>query len=122
MHHYIKIALLLFTCLITCFIGDTEAQVESETPTVDYIFETIKVPDVDFLEVTSTNDFGHYAGNTKSPDDKTIGFTLIDGVFSTYDFPDSERTVFFGLNNVGQAAGFYVDQDGAYHGIILQDE
>ena len=121
MHYNIIIALLLLICLTICFIGHTEAQVESDTPTADYIFETIEVPGVDFLEVTSSNDFGHYAGNTKSTNDKTIGFTLIDGVFSTYDFPDSERTVFFGLNNVGQAAGFYVDQDGAYHGIILQD-
>ena len=42
-------------------------------------------------------------------------------VFSTYDVPHSERTVFYGLNNVGQAAGFYVDQNGNYHGIILED-
>ena len=122
MHHYIKIALISFICLTICFIDYTEAQVESETPTADYIFETIEVPGVDFLEVTSSNDFGHYAGNTRRPDDdKLVGFTLINGVFSTYDVPDSERTVFYGLNNVGQAAGFYVDQDGNYHGIILED-
>ena len=72
--------------------------------------------------MTSSNDFGHYAGNTRNPDDgKLIGFTLIDGVFSTHDVRDSQRTVFFGLNNVGQAAGFYVDQEDVYHGVILQD-
>ena len=120
MHHHIKIALILFISI--CFIGYTEAQVESETPTADYIFETIDVPGVNFLEVTSSNDFGHYAGNTRSLDgSKFIGFTLIDGVFSTYDVPGSKRTVFYGLNNAGQAAGFYVDQDGVYHGIILED-
>ena len=120
MHHYIKIALILFISI--CFIGYTEAQVESETPTTDYIFETIEVPGVDFLEVTASNDRGHYAGNTRSPDDsKFIGFTLIDGVFTTYDVPNSQRTVFYGLNNARQAAGFYVDQDGRYHGIILQN-
>ena len=49
------------------------------TDNADYIFETIKVPGVDFLEVTSSNDFGHYAGNARHPDDdKLIGFTLID--------------------------------------------
>ena len=120
MHYHIKIALILFISI--CFIGYAEAQLESETPTADYIFETIEVPGVDFLEVTASNDRGHYAGNTRSPDDsKFIGFTLIDGVFTTYDAPNSERTVFYGLNNAGQAAGFYVDQDGIYHGIILQD-
>ena len=122
MDHHIKTKLPLFICIIICFTGYAVAQVNTETPTVDYIFETIEVLGVDFLEVTSSNDFGHYAGNTRHPDDdKLIGFTLIDGVFSTYDVPDSERTVFYGLNNVGQAAGFYVDQDGNYHGIILED-
>ena len=120
MHHHIKIALILFISI--CFIGYADAQVDSETPSANYIFETIKVPGVDFLEVTASNDRGHYAGNTRSPDDsKFIGFTLIDGVFTTYDVPDSERTVFYGLNNAGQTAGFYVDQDGIYHGIILQN-
>ena len=122
MDHHIKTALILFICLIICFTGYAVAQVDTETPTADYIFETIEVPSVDFLEVTSSNDFGHYAGNTRNPDDdKLIGFTLINGVFTTYDVPGSERTVFYGLNNAGQAAGFYVDQDGTYHGIILQD-
>ena len=122
MNHYIKTALILLVCLTPCFIEDTVAQVSPDTPTADYIFETIEVPGVDFLEVTASNDRGHYAGNTRNPDtDKLIGFTLINGVFTTYDVPNSERTVFFGLNNAGQAAGFYVDQDGRYHGIILQD-
>ena len=122
MHHYIKIALILSICLTICFIADTVTPVGAETPTADYIFETIEVPGVDFLEVTASNDRGHYAGNTRSLDDsKFIGFTLIDAVFTTYDVPNSQRTVFYGLNNAGQAAGFYVDQDGRYHGIILQN-
>ena len=55
----------------------------SHGATADYIFETIEVPGVDFLELTSTNDLGHYAGNTRSPDgEKIVGFTLIDaGLF-----------------------------------------
>ena len=122
MNHHIRTKLPLSICLIICLTGYAVAQVSPDTPTADYIFETIEVPGVDFLEVTSSNDFGHYAGNTRNPDDnKLIGFTLIEGVFSTYDVPDSKRTVFYGLNNLGQTAGFYVDQDGAYHGIILED-
>ena len=122
MHHYIKIALILSIGLTLCFIGYTEAQLESETPIADYIFETIEVPGVDFLEVTASNDFGDYAGNTRSLDgEKTIGFTLIDGVFSTYDFPGSQNTYFYALGNNGNAAGHYKDSNGLYHGVILEN-
>ena len=91
-------------------------------PAIGYMFDTIEVPGVDFLELTSSNDHGHYAGNTRSPDgEKFIGFTLIDGVFSTYDFPGSLRTVFYGLNNAGQAVGYYDDPDRISHGLIVQN-
>ncbi len=122
MHHYLKIALLLFICLIICFTGYAVAQVKTEIPIADYTFETIEVPGVDFLEVTASNDFGDYAGNTRGPDgEKTIGFTLRDGVFATYDFPDSLDTYFYALDNAGKAAGHYKDIDGLYHGIILEN-
>ena len=121
MHHYIKIALILSIGLTICFIADTVAQVNTDTPTADYIFETIEVPGVDFLEVTASNDFGDYAGNTRSPDgEKTIGFTLIDGVFKTYDFPGSLNTYFYALDNAGKAAGHYKGPDDLYHGVILE--
>ena len=58
MNHYTKIALILSICLTICFIADTVAQVSTDTPIADYIFETIEVPGVDFLEVTASNDFG----------------------------------------------------------------
>ena len=110
MHHYIKFAFLLFICLIICFTGYAVAQVDPETPIANYIFETIEVPGVDFLEVAASNDFGDYAGNTRSPDgEKTIGFTLIDGVFTTYDFPGSLNTFFYALDNAGKASGHYKD-------------
>ncbi len=90
--------------------------------TVEYIFETIEVPGVDFLELTSTNDLGHYAGNTRGPDgENMIGFTLIDGVLSTYDVPDSLTFGFYGLNNAGQTVGFYQDANEVSHGVIVQD-
>ena len=90
--------------------------------TVEYIFETIAVAGVDFLELTSTNDLGHYAGNTRSTDgEHMIGFTLIDGVLSTYDVPDSLTFGFYGLNNAGQAVGFYQDVNEVSHGVIVQD-
>ena len=95
---------------------------ESSEPTVDYIFETIDVPGVDFLELTSSNDLGHYAGNTRGTDGESmIGFTLIDGILATYDVPDSLTFGFYGLNNAGQAVGFYQDANEISHGVIAQD-
>ena len=122
MDRHSKVKLPLFICLFICFIGYAVTQVDAETPIADYIFETIEVPGVDFLEVAASNDFGDYAGNTRSPDgEKIVGFTLIDGVFTTYDFPGSLNTFFYGLDNTGKAVGHYKDIDGLYHGVILQD-
>ena len=122
MHHYIKIALILSIGLTICFTGHAVAQVSPETPIADYTFETIEVPGVDFLEVAASNDFGDYAGNTRNSNgEKTIGFTLIDGVFSTYDFPGSQNTYFYALGNNGNAAGHYKDSNGLYHGVILEN-
>ena len=95
---------------------------ESSEPTVEYLFETIEVPGVDFLELTSTNDLGHYAGNTRGTDGESmVGFTLIDGMLSTYTVPDSLTFGFYGLNNAGQAVGFYQDANEVSHGVIVQD-
>ena len=107
-------------------ITDTAAPVE-DTPVVlpffvDYTFETVDVPGVDVLELTASSDFEDYAGNTPSADgQKTVGFTLIDGVFTTYDFPGSQNTYFFALGNNGNAAGHYEDSNGLYHGVILEN-
>ena len=52
--------------------------------------------------------------------EKTVGFTLIDGIFTRYDFPGSVNTFFYALDNTGKAAGHYKDIDGVYHGVILE--
>ena len=106
--------------------ADTPPQMDDAPSVVSvsdiYTFETIEVPGVNFLEVAASNDFGDYAGNTRSPDGKkTIGFTLIGGVFTTYDFPGSVNTYFYALDNTGKAAGHYKDMDGLYHGVILEN-
>ena len=94
---------------------------ESFEPTAEYLFETIEVPGVDFLELTSSNDLGDYAGNTRSLDgENMIGFTLIDGVLSTYGVPNSLTFGFYGLNNAGQTVGFYQDANGISHGVIVK--
>ena len=127
MHTQIKSSCLfyiftMFLCLNSFFLLNSTAQVNTETPIADYTFETLEVPGVDFLEVTASNDFGDYAGNTRSPDgEKTVGFTVIDSVFTTYDFPGSQNTYFYALGNNGQAAGHYKDSDGLYHGVVLEN-
>ncbi len=122
MDHHMISKRSLFICLIICFIGYAVIPVAAETPIADYIFETIEVPGIDFLEIAASNDFGDYAGNTRSPDgEKIVGFTLIDGVFRRHDFPGSVNTFFYGLDNTGKAVGHYKDADGLYHGVILED-
>ena len=87
----------------------------------NYTFESINVPGVDYLALTASSDFEDYAGYTRSPDGKTVAFTLIDGVFRTYDFPDSQETRFYALGNNGNAAGHYQDSEGLYHGVVLEN-
>ena len=92
------------------------------TPTTfNYTFESIDVPGVDFLALTASSDFEDYAGYTRSPDGKTVAFTLIDGVYTTYDFPGSQETRFYALGNNGNAAGYYVDSDGLHRGVVLEN-
>ena len=87
-----------------------------------YTYESIDVPGVNYLEVTASSDFEDYAGYTRNPDgEKTVAFTLIDGVFTTYDFPGAQETRFYALGNNGQAAGHYKDSNGNYHGVILEN-
>ena len=114
----------LFACLSSFFLSDTAAQVGDEPVGIsaNYTFETIDVPDVDFLAVTASSDFQDYAGNTPSADgEKMVAFTLIDGVFTIHDFPDSHGTYFYALGNNGLAAGHYEDSDGLFHGVILEN-
>ena len=115
---------MLFVCLNSFFLGNSAAQVQDEPVGIsaNYTFETIDVPGVEFLAVTASSDFEDYAGYTLSPDgEKEVGFTLIDGVFTTYDFLGSQKTHFYALGNNGIAAGHYQDSDGLYHGVIVEN-
>ena len=119
-------ACTLFMCLNSFFLNNTDAQTDNDStpasPEFTYTYESIDVPSVDFLALTASSDFEDYAGYTRSPDGKkTVGFTLIDGVFTTYDFPGSQNTYFYAFGNNGLAAGHYEDSDGLYHGVILEN-
>ena len=131
MYAHIKTNLLFFTftlfmCLSSFFLRNTAAQIDAEFTEAlasdNYTFETIDVPDVDFLALTASSDFEDYAGYTRSADgEKEVGFTLIDGVFTTHDFPGSQGTYLYAFGNDGRAAGHYQDSDGLHHGVILED-
>ena len=131
MHTQIKTSFLfytftLFLCLNSFFLRNTVAQTDNDptplSPEFTYTYESIDVPGVDFLELTASSDFEDYAGNTRSADgEKIIAFTLIDGVFTTYDFPGSQNTYFYAFGNNGLAAGHYEDSEGLHHGVILED-
>ena len=116
----------LFLCLNSFFLTNTDAQVDTEpaaTLADDYTFETIEVEGVQFLAITSSSDYEDYGGYTQRADDgKTVAFTLIDGVFMTYDFPEAQETRFYALGNNGQAAGYYVDSNGRHRGVVLTTE
>ncbi len=112
----------LFLCLNFCLLNNIFAQGDATSISDNYTFETIDVPGVDFLAVTASSDFEDYAGYTKSDDgEKEVAFTLIDGAFTTYDFPDSQNTYFYALGNNGNAAGHYQDSEGLYHGVVLEN-
>ena len=123
---FLFLTFTLFVCLSSFFIRHTDAQVDNEpTPRpseFNFIYESIDVPGVDFLALTASSDFEGYAGYTKSADgEKMVAFTLIDGVFTTYDFPGSQNTYFYAFGNNGLAAGHYEDSEGLHHGVILED-
>ena len=107
----------LFLCLNAYFIMTGDAAISDQ-----YTFETIDVPGVDFLALAASSDYEDYAGYTKSADGEYfVAFTLIDGVFTTHDFPGSKNTYFYALGNNGVVAGHYEDSDGLFHGVILED-
>ena len=90
--------------------------------TLNFTFESIDVPGVDFLALAASSDFEDYAGYTRSDDgDKFVAFTIIDGVFNTYDFPGSKNTYFYALGNNGDAAGYYEDSNDLHRGVVLKN-
>ncbi len=131
MHNQTKISFLIFTltlflCFNSIFVGNTAAQVNIELVPAPadskYTFESISIDGVESLAVTASSDFGDYAGYTLSDDgEKEVAFTLLDGVFTTHDFPGSRKTHFYALGNNGLAAGHYEDSDGVYRGVVLEN-
>ncbi|MCY4553599.1 MAG: hypothetical protein OXC79_07985, partial [Candidatus Poribacteria bacterium] len=61
MHHFSFFIFLLFVCLFSLFLSNTDAQTENDpTPPSSqfiYTYESIDVPGVDFLALTASSDF-----------------------------------------------------------------
>ena len=131
MHNHIKSAFLFFVwtvflCFHSFVLLNAAAQVSimpvDAPDDSTYTFESIEVEGVQFLAVTASSDFEGYAGYTQLADaEKEVGFTIIDGVFTTYDFPGSQKTRFYALGNDGRAAGYYEDSEGLRRGVILEN-
>jgi uncharacterized membrane protein len=47
------------------------------------------------------------------------GFTLMAGVYTSFDYPDSSETGAFGINSAGDIVGGYNDAGGVPHGFLL---
>ena len=115
-----------FMCVNFFLLTNADAQV-SITPIAapedsNWTFERIEVEGINKLAVTASSDFDDYAGYTQLADgEKEVAFTIIDGVFTTYDFPGSQKTHFYALGNNGNAAGYYVDSEGLHHGVVLEN-
>ncbi|MCY3742705.1 MAG: hypothetical protein OXH00_16955, partial [Candidatus Poribacteria bacterium] len=114
-HMVLGAVIVSFGYFIGTMNSDLNAQLPVESANANYTFETIDVPGVDSLALTASSDFEDYAGYTKKADgEKEVAFTLIDGVFTTYDFPGAKNTYFYALGNDGRAAGYYEDSEGLH--------
>ena len=65
-------ACTLVMCLNSFFLNNTDAQTDNDptpaSPEFNYTYESIDVPEVDFLALTASSDFEDYAGYARSPD------------------------------------------------------
>ena len=118
MDHYTKIALILSICLTICFIADTVAQVETETPTADYIFETIESSRCRFSGSECKQRLrGIMRGTPGAPMvKKSSALPSLTVSLRPMISPGSQNTYFYALGNNGEAAGHYKDSNGLYHG------
>lgn len=86
-----------------------------------YAFQTIDVPGVADLEIHGSNDLGQYVGVTTSADGHRLGFTLFQGVYSTFMYPGAVSTSIYDINSKGEAIGVYSGLDRVSHGFTLQN-
>jgi probable HAF family extracellular repeat protein len=70
-------------------------------------------------ELHGINDSGVIVGLTRNPTTGAVlGLSLTNGVFTTFDLPDSQLTEPLGINSLGVIVGVYIDLAGAQHGFV----
>ena len=70
---------------------------------------------------TAINDAGYIVGFLQDANGKKHGFVVkLPDTFISYDVPDSQNTVFSGINNFGQIIGWYQDAQFVGRGLVAQ--
>ena len=88
-------------------------------------YTMIYVPGSTFTEATGISDngtvVGYYdlaqtTGANGVPTVPVLGFTYLNGVYTSYGVAGQAETELFGINNSGQVVGYYGDGNGTAHG------
>jgi uncharacterized membrane protein len=87
-------------------------------------FMVINYPGAKATFVARMNAHGHIIGSYgNEPNTPALslphGFLLQNGIFTAIDVPGAQQTRPFGINNLGQIVGEYVDTSGVSHGFLL---
>ena len=115
---------------LTTISGDLGLQIDTIAPSVvpPPSFTTIVDPSaVNATNVNGINNAGQIVGNYYDENFMSHGFIESGGIFTTIDNPLAVQgtdpllsygTVLNGINDAGQAAGYYYDANGVGHGFI----
>jgi hypothetical protein len=71
-------------------------------------------------QATGINDQGAISGFYIDASSVTHGYVIINGQFTTLDYPSSTSTMALGLNNWDQVVGVYVDTSNLMHGFLYE--
>jgi probable HAF family extracellular repeat protein len=87
----------------------------------DTAFRVVDFPGAIHTYAYGINNAGDIVGAYFDSSERTHGFLLSNGVYSTIDFPDSTLSVAAGLNNLGDITGQYNDSSGIGHGFVYSN-
>jgi hypothetical protein len=95
-------------------------------------FTTVDFPGAaGFTTMTDINPSGQMVGRYRGTDGRFHGFSLdgifedsslVDGTFTTIDYPGAISIQGMALNAAGTVAGYYVDMTGRFHGFLLDGD
>src|SRR5215469_7756305 len=110
--------------VITASLIGSALFVETALAAENPVFTTIDFPGAVFTgdvgaATVRINPRGDIVGSYSSPDGKTHGFLLSQGVYTSIDFPGANSTSANGINSEGEIVGQYFDAAGKEHGFLL---